>query len=578
MSTHDQPRSRRLIARRGVGSHRQYRIPALAVVPGGTHEQAVVLCAYDGRADLDDLPAPIDLLLRRSLDGGETWEDPRPVRTGTGFAGFGDPSLMVDPATGTVFLFHSAGERAGFFESGTGEDDADPDLLHCDVSVSRDAGLTWEHRRLTSGLRRTGNAHLASLPCLRGHSPSTGAPRIAGMFAASGAGCAVTTGSHAGRLVQPYVLRIDGRIDVACAYSDDLGATWQLGSPIVSTRRAAGDQDVPDLNESAVCMLPDGSVLLHSRGTPHRLATVSTDGGETFGPVAPVPDLGDPSVNGSVIALAHSPGTLLASHCDDPDLRRNLTVSRSVDGGASWQPIHRVEPGAAAYSQLAELPDGQVGIAYEADGYQDIRFEILDPDAASLTTAGDSGGAEDDLTSGPAAGWVRTSSEHGVTVELLLRSIVPARPEQWVESGPTHTIDLSTFADVDPSVFKEIGTDREAESTQVLRSRESLEANLGPVSPGLHEGDELEIHARVRNEGAEPRTLRWNGATRTLAVGEHWVRRDLRHRVTTSDLHSGRVEVSTVVQWDGEDIGSILRVPTGTETVDRPALPSATSP
>lgn len=55
-----------VLARRGVGGYRQYRIPAL--VTAGQ----VVLCAYDGRPDLDDLPAPIDLLLRRSEDGGHT--------------------------------------------------------------------------------------------------------------------------------------------------------------------------------------------------------------------------------------------------------------------------------------------------------------------------------------------------------------------------------------------------------------------------------------------------------------------------------------------------------------------------
>lgn len=53
-----------VVARRGVGGWRQYRIPALATVGD------VVLCAYDGRPDHDDLPAPIDLLIRRSTDGG----------------------------------------------------------------------------------------------------------------------------------------------------------------------------------------------------------------------------------------------------------------------------------------------------------------------------------------------------------------------------------------------------------------------------------------------------------------------------------------------------------------------------
>lgn len=547
----------RLIARRGVGTHRQYRIPALAVAPGRAGQDAVLLCVYDGRADLDDLPAPIDLLLRRSSDCGLTWEDPQPVRTGAGFAGFGDPSLLVDPVDGTVLLFHSAGERAGFFESGTGESDDDPELLHCDVSLSSDAGLTWEHRRLSSMLRSTGNAHLAALPRPEG----TAAPRIAGMFAASGAGCALTSGPFAGRLLQPYVLRIDGRIDVACAYSDDKGQTWRLGSPISHTLRAHTGADGPDLNEASACMLPDGSVLLHSRGTPHRLATVSVDGGVTFGPVTAVADLGDPSVNGSVIALRDEVGILLASHCDDPELRCDLTVSRSVDGGQSWVPIHRVEPGAAAYSQLAELPDGRVGIAYEANGYQDILFAILDPEAPAVSGNHPDNG--DGAMSAP--GWSRTVDD-GIEVDLLLRSIVPARPEQWIEAGPTHTIDLSAFDDVDPSVFKEIGQDRGGNALQVLRTRESLEANLGPVRPGLREGDELEIHARVRNVGAALVSVAWDGQSRPLAPGESWVRRDLRHRISAVEVRSGLANVSTAVGTAGRALTATLAIATSPET------------
>ncbi|MFQ6485137.1 sialidase family protein [Brachybacterium epidermidis] len=555
-----------VLARRGVGTHRQYRIPALTVVPADAAHGPVVLCSYDGRADLDDLPAPIDLLLRRSLDGGHTWEEPRPVRTGTGFAGFGDPSLLVDPSTGTVLLFHSAGERAGFFESGTGEDDDDPDLLHCDISVSHDAGRSWEHRRLSAALRRTGNEHLTSLP----RSAGSAAPRIAGMFAASGTGCAITSGAHEGRLLQPYVLRIEGRIDVACAYSDDHGVNWRLGEPIAFAHRARTGEAGPDLNEASACALPDGSVLLHSRGTPHRLATVSRDGGKTFGPVTPVPDLGDPSVNGSVIALESEPGVLLASHCDDPELRRNLTVSRSDDEGRNWRAIHRIEPGAAAYSQLAELPDGRIGVVYEADGYQDILFTAVDLRGAALSDVSTEGVSSTDAAppttdeghSATAPGWSRTVGADGVEVDLLLRSIVPARPEQWVESGPTHTIDLSDFKDVDPSVFKEIGQDREGSALQVLRTRESLQANLGPVRPGLHEGDELEIHARVRNTGSRAVAVHWDREQRRLAPGETWVRRDLRHRVGAEDVRSGAAIVPTEPSVEGRSRLAVLRIPT----------------
>lgn len=282
-------------------------------------------------------------------------------------------------------------------------------------------------------------------------------------------------------------------------------------------------------------------------------AQVTTDGGETFGQVTAIEDFTDPSVNGSVIALQHSPGTLLASHCDDPDLRRNLTVSRSDDDGATWRPIHRAEPGSAAYSQLAELPDGTVAVAYEADGYQDIRIALLDP-----TGTPPPGTAE--ITSAP--GWSRTTGEGGVEVDLLLRSIVPARPQQWVEAGPTHTIDLTAYADVDPSVFKEIGQDRAGDAVQVLRTRESLDANLGPVRPGIHAGDELEIHARIRNRGDRTATVTWDGELRSLSPGESWVRRDLRYRITAEDVESGTAAISIEPSVGGRSLVATLRVPT----------------
>lgn len=486
-----------VVARNGVG-YRHYRIPALAAV-GET-----ILLAFDGRPELDDLPAPIDLLLRRSIDGGATWEPTQVVRTGTGLEGFGDPSLLTDPATGRVLLFHAAGVRAGFFESGDGESEDDPDLQHTDLSVSDDAGLTWTHRRLTAALRSTGNAHLAG-------------ERIAGLFATSGTGCAITEGPFAGRLVQPYVLRIGGRIDVACALSDDHGETWRLAAPLGA-----------ELNESSVTMLPGGDLLLHSRSTPNRIAFTSVDGGETFGPGAPVAGLLDPSVNGSVLALG---GALFASHCADEDLRRNAVVSRSDDGGVTWQVVRYLEPGSAAYTQLAALPDRRLGVAYEADGYREIRFEAFDPNQEPEPEP-----LPDESGRLKGAGWARQVDPSGLVLDLVLRGVVAARPDSWEESGPTHAIDLSRFEGVSSRVFKEIGQDRDAEPTQVLRTRESLDQNLGPVRADLGPGDRLELEARVANLGPGLRTVTWGDQERTLAPGESWVRRDLSHVVGADEV------------------------------------------
>ncbi|MCO4252508.1 sialidase family protein [Pseudarthrobacter raffinosi] len=101
-----------VLAVRGTGGYRQYRIPALAVSRQGT-----LLAAYDGRPNLDDLPNPMDLLLRRSTDSGRTWGDQHMVGTGGGLNGYGDPSLLVDVDTGRIFMFHAAGTHAGFFEA-----------------------------------------------------------------------------------------------------------------------------------------------------------------------------------------------------------------------------------------------------------------------------------------------------------------------------------------------------------------------------------------------------------------------------------------------------------------------------
>lgn len=139
-----------VLAVRGMGGYRQYRIPALAISARGT-----VLAAYDGRPNLDDLPNPIDLLLRRSYDNGVTWEPQQLVRTGSGLHGFGDPSLLVDAETGRIFMFHAAGTHAGFFEAVAGLE-PDDDVQHADVSFSDDDGDTWQHRRLTGQLKGRG--------------------------------------------------------------------------------------------------------------------------------------------------------------------------------------------------------------------------------------------------------------------------------------------------------------------------------------------------------------------------------------------------------------------------------------
>ncbi|WP_442544578.1 sialidase family protein [Arthrobacter sp. KN11-1C] len=467
-----------VLAVRGVGGYRQYRIPALAVSTAGT-----VLAAYDGRPNLDDLPNPIDLLLRRSTDNGRSWEEQLVVRSGSGLNGYGDPSLLVDAVTGRIFMFHAAGTHAGFFEAVRGLE-PDDNVQHCDVSFSDDDGVTWQHRRLTDQLKSG-----------RGGAGDRG---ITGIFAAAGQGIQMHTGPFAGRLVQQFVVLVDGEIMAASAYSDDHGENWTLGSLI------GKGPDGVDPNETKVACLDDGRLLLHSRATPRRLAAISHDGGETWSQLEPVEDLPDPSDNGSLVRFDGLPGVaslaipgtnswVLASNNQDTSLRRNTVLSLSTDNGASWPAKLVLCEGSSAYSTAARLPDGNIGVLYERQGYREIVFVSLPVEQLTEQLSG---------AAGAFAGAPETRPDP-LEFHMELRSITPGRPAVWQNAGEFHVIAADNDGDWDVQTWKEIGQGYSAEQAQVLGTREAQDLNYGPIIPGYKAGDILAFTGRARNLGTQ---------------------------------------------------------------------------
>lgn len=340
------------LARSGEGAWPRYRIPALTVARNGD-----LLAFYDGRPTLQDLPSNIALLMRRSTDGGRTWQEPRVIRTAPAPAGFGDPSALVDRVTGDVFVFHAASLNAGFASSTTGRDPADPNVLHADYSVSRDNGVTWTHHRITAELK-------------------AGRMDWAGMFAASGEGIQLRRGKYAGRLIQQYTVRRNGRNYAVSALSDDHGVTWRTSEPVG-----------PGADENKTVELSDGRIMLNVRASPHRLVALSSDGGATYTPLVPDAELPDPGNNGSIIrafpdADPRDPRArmLLFSNTANLHARRNLTVRLSCDDGTTWPVSRVVQTGATAYSTLTPLRGrdgrlgGRYGLLYERDGYRYISY------------------------------------------------------------------------------------------------------------------------------------------------------------------------------------------------------------
>lgn len=430
------------IATQGEGEWQRYRIPALTVAPNGD-----LLAVYDGRPTMQDLPSNIALLLRRSTDGGRTWHEPEVIRSAAPPHGFGDPSILVDRVTGDVFVFHAASIDAGFASSTTGSDPADPNVLHADVSVSADNGLTWTHRRITAQLK-------------------AGHPDWAGIFAASGEGIQLRQEPYAGRLIQQYVVRRNGQNYAVSAWSDDHGATWRTSEPVG-----------PGADENKTVELSDGRIMLNSRASPHRLVAISEDGGATYTALTPDPALPDPGNNGSILRAFPNaaPGDprarmLIFSNTANRNVRRNLTVRLSCDDGATWPVSRVVQSGASAYSTLTPLRSadgelgGRYGLLYEREGYRHISFTSFDLawlGGGCDQAGGGAGGESPAGTTAETADLGDASLHPGPALELrpVLDAIHPNDPagllgdriQPWVEVLNTGSVTLSDIAITSPT-------------------------------------------------------------------------------------------------------------------------------
>ena len=339
-----------------------FRIPAIVETTRGT-----LLAFAEGRRDNCGDAGDIDLVLRRSHDGGRTWGPLEVVDEGGGDT-HGNPAPLVDARTGRILL--AATHNPGRQDAG---DCAVPCAREPYLQYSDDDGETWSRpRSLAAELQPAEwNSWYATGPL---H------------------GIQLTHGTHAGRLV--FTVNAEsfaqGRITAnhaALAYSDDGGASWRLGA--TDSRPVAADGTFRQKpSESAVVERSDGSLYVSAReqdGTDlgHRTATVSEDGGESFvAPFAALPDLYAPQVQGSLLALPAEDGSprLLFASPADPDRRRTMMIRSSWDEGATWDSVDRgtlVSTDWAGYSDMVLIEPHTVGLLYEggaADARDEIRF------------------------------------------------------------------------------------------------------------------------------------------------------------------------------------------------------------
>ena len=327
--------SKRIVFKSGADGYHTYRIPGLVVSTKGT---LLAFCEgrKTGRSDHGDL----DLMLKRSEDGGKTWSDQQIVHEegGTANITIGNPCPVVDETTGTIWLPFCRNNDRVF------------------MTHSTDDGKTW-----AKPVEITGNVK---------------DPAWGWYATGPGHGIQLDTGQHRGRLVVPCDCgdskgwgQWDQKGRSLMIYSDDHGKAW-----------LRGEITAKGMNECEVVELADGSLLVSMRnyhGKNRRAFAVSKDGGQSWSEPEHHDQVYCPTCQSSIHRFSLEPKNIILYSGPGGSGRNNLTVRASYDEGKTWPVAKVLQEGPSAYSDLAVLPGGTIACLYETGekgAYETITF------------------------------------------------------------------------------------------------------------------------------------------------------------------------------------------------------------
>jgi sialidase-1 len=300
---------------------------------------------------------PIDIVMRRSTDSGNTWE-PLRLLVHQDSVPCDNAMPIVDYVTGEVHLLYQI------------------DYARCYYMKSTDDGLSWSE---PADITATIDAFRDIYPWVvqapgPGHGIQLRNGRLVVPFWLSDGGGREFGPNHRGH--RPSI--------VVSVYSDDHGKTWKAGDVAVP------DNDITVIpNETSCIELADGRVLFNSRNESmnyRRLFTFSDDGATNWSTPVFADAFFEPICFGSMCRFTMEPlqskNRILFCNPDsrhDPWVaskpstprsarnrhRTNLTLRMSYDEGATWPVSKVIDPGIAGYSDIAVTPDGLVHVFYE---------------------------------------------------------------------------------------------------------------------------------------------------------------------------------------------------------------------
>jgi sialidase-1 len=324
-----------------------YRIPGLVTTNAGT-----LLGVYDVRHNNSaDLQEYVEIGLSRSTDGGQTWEKMRiPMSFGEygglpkAQNGCGDPAILVDKQTGTIWIVaawtHGMGWNRAWTNSMPGMDKEHTAQL---VMVkSEDDGRTWsEPINVTEQMK----------------DPSW-------YFFFQGPGRGITMDDGTLVFASQYIGK-DKIPNAGIMYSKDHGKTWKVSKHART-----------NTTESQVAEIAPGILMLNMRDNRggSRAVSTTTDMGETWKEHESSRTALPESI--CMASLIHvkakdnvlGKDILLFSNPNTTEGRHSMTIKASLDGGYTWLSENQllVDSGSSwGYSCLSMIDQETVGILYE---------------------------------------------------------------------------------------------------------------------------------------------------------------------------------------------------------------------
>ena len=323
----------------GDNGYHTYRIPSIVTTKSGA-----LLAFAEGRVKGMGDTGDINLVMRRSEDGGNTWSPIEVIWDDKeNVCGNPCPVVLEDGTILLLLTWNHGKEPEHLIKKGHSKFGRVPYLMK-----STDDGKTWSSAKDISDM----------------------ADKKEWMWYATGPGNSIQVkhGKYKGRVVVPCAnSTVKGGYNSHVIYSDDNGKTWKYSSEIG-----------PGSNESCVVELSDGTLLFNTRQqsnkSGYRGQAVSKDGGATWIEYTNKSLLKEPTCQASMISIGES--KLLFSNPQGKG-RKDGIIQVSNDDGTNWKKQYELPKGDFAYSSMAVLPNGNVVILYETDGYKKIHFKVV---------------------------------------------------------------------------------------------------------------------------------------------------------------------------------------------------------